>query len=365
MTTLKKISPEALRLLNEAKKNIKKKYGEEAFLDTANPRAYQTISTGSAIIDDAIGIKGKSGFPKGRIVEIFGPEASGKTSLAMSAIASAQREDPDKLVLIVDAEQAFDLNYAKLFGIDIDPDRLIFCQPGCAEEALEILQTMGETGLFSIMLLDSIPAMATKAQLEKAPDEKTMGALAGVLSVELNKLKTICNKTDTILICINQIRSKVGFVLGSAETTPGGKALPYYSSLRIRISKTDSITDSSKNVIGQSLNIKFIKNKVGTPFRVVTTDLIFGQGYNFELEYLKIAAKKSIINKGGAWYSWITSDGTETKHQGEVRAQEFLKNNPQELEHLKKLVEASQEITDLPVEVLSEEKQEQTAEDSE
>lgn len=335
-----KLSPEAKRALMTAKASVKKQYGDEAILDTTADRSYKTFSTGSAVIDDAIGIKGKSGFPLGRIIEIYGPESSGKTSIAMSAIACAQKEYPEKMVLFIDAEQAFNLEYAKSFGVDISEDALMFVQPDSAEMALNIIRTMSQTSAFSCIVLDSIAAMSTEAQLGKGAEEKTMGALAGVLSPELAKIKTDLNKTDTTLILINQTREKVGGY-GGGETTPGGNAPRFYASIRLRISKTDVITDANKEPIGQELKIMFKKNKVGIPFREVATRLIFSKGFDFESEFVTIAEKKGLIKKGGAWYSWNNSKGAPEKHQGLVRAANYLKDNPDEFLYIKGLVEAN------------------------
>lgn len=346
-----KLSPEAKRALMTAKASVKKSYGEEAILDTKAVRVYKTFSTGSAIIDDAIGIKGKSGFPLGRIIEIYGPESSGKTSIAMSAVACAQKEFPDRMVLFVDAEQAFDLEYAKLFGVDTSEESFMFVQPDSAEMALNIIRTMAQTQAFSCIVLDSIASMATEAQLGKSAEEKTMGALAGVLSPELAKIKTDLNKTDTTLILINQTREKVGSY-GGGETTPGGAAPRFYASIRIRVSKTDTITDENKEAIGQELKIVFKKNKVGTPFKEVATRLLFGKGFDFQTEFVTIAEKKGIIHKGGAWYSWDNSKGQKEKHQGLVRAANYLKSSPEEFEFIKKLVAENSTIVakDLPPE---------------
>lgn len=336
-----KLSAEAKRALMTAKASVKKDYGDEVILDTSVDRSYKTFSTGSAIIDDAIGIKGKSGFPLGRIIEIYGPESSGKTSISMSAVAQAQKEYPDRMVLFIDAEHAFNLEYAKLFGVNTDEDSFMFVQPESAEQALNIIRKMTQTTAFSCIVLDSIASMSTDAQLGKTAEEKTMGALAGVLSPELTKIKTDLSKTDTTLILINQTRDKVSSY-GGGETTPGGNAPRFYASIRIRVSKTDTITDANKEVIGQELKIVFKKNKVGTPFKEVVTRLIFGQGFDFESEFVSIAEKKGIIKRGGAWYSWTNSKGQPEKHQGLVRAANYMKANQDEFLYIKKLVQENQ-----------------------
>lgn len=259
----------------------------------------------------------------------------------MSAVAQAQKEYPDRMVLYIDAEHAFNLDYAKLFGVNTDEDSFMFVQPESAEQALNIIRTMTQTSAFSCVVLDSIASMSTDAQLGKSAEEKTMGALAGVLSPELTKIKTDLSRTNTTLILINQTRDKVSSY-GGGETTPGGNAPRFYASIRLRVSKVDTITDSNKEVIGQELKIVFKKNKVGTPFKEVTTRLIFGQGFDFESEFVTIAAAKGIITKGGAWYSWTNSKGQPEKHQGLVRAANYMKANQDEFLYIKGLVQANQ-----------------------
>ncbi len=332
------VNKDALRALQSATQKLKKRYGDEVVVDTKAVKKYEVVSTGSAIIDDAIGIVGESGFPLGRIIEIYGPESSGKSSLCMAVVAQAQKKYPEKMVLYIDAEHAFNLEYAKKFGIDTDPNAFMFCQPESAEEALEIFNTYAETGAFSVIVLDSVAAMATEAQLAKAMDEKTMGSLAGVMSPGLTKIKSTISRTNTLGIFVNQVRENLG-MFTSGETTPGGKALRFYASLRIRVSKKDLIVDPvTKETIGQDLKIDFKKNKVGTPYKVVETKLIFGQGFDYESEYLDIGVSKGIVNKGGAWLNWLSSEGDVLKFQGKLNASTFLKSNPLEFEYLKALI---------------------------
>lgn len=317
-----------------ASAKLKKKYGDEVVVDTKVKRAYEVISTGSAIIDYAIGIEGQSGYPLGRLVEVYGPESSGKSSICMAACASAQRTYPDKYICYIDAEQAFSLEYAKKFGIDVESDQFIFTQPSSAEEALEIMNTYAESGVFSLIVLDSVASMATEAQLSKAMDEKTMGSLAGVLSPGLTKIKNSLAKTKTLGLFVNQVREKVGSY-GGGETTPGGRSLPFYASIRIRVSKTDTITDpNTKEVIGQDLKIDFKKNKVGTPYKVVATKLIFGKGFDYESEYVDIATEQGVIKKGGAWFSWLDSQGAEVSLQGKLKVANYFKDNPEEFKYI-------------------------------
>lgn len=335
------VNKDALRALQSATQKLKKRYGDEVIVDTKEIKKYEVISTGSAIIDDAIGIVGESGFPLGRIIEIYGPESSGKSSLCMAAVAQAQLKYPEKMVLYIDAEHAFNLEYAKKFGVNVDPNAFMFSQPDSAEEALEVFNVYAETGAFSVIVLDSVAAMATEAQLAKAMDEKTMGSLAGVMSPGLTKIKSTLSRTNTLGIFVNQTRENLG-MFTSGETTPGGKALRFYASLRIRVSKKDLIVDpTTKETIGQELKIDFKKNKVGTPYKVVETKLIFGQGFDYESEYVDIAIAKNIVHKGGAWFSWVTSQGELVKHQGKIAAALFLKNNPEEFIFIKESIEKS------------------------
>lgn len=329
---------DALRALQSATQKLKKRYGDEVVVDTKSVKKYEVISSGSAIIDDAIGIQGESGFPLGRMVEIYGPESSGKSSLCMALVAQAQKKYPEKFVLYIDAEHAFNLEYAQKFGVDTSPDSFMFAQPESAEEALEVFNTYAESGAFSVIVLDSVAAMATEAQLSKAMDEKTMGSLAGVLSPGLTKIKSTLSRTNTLGVFVNQVRENLG-MFTSGETTPGGKALRFYASLRIRVSKKDLITDPvTKETIGQDLKIDFKKNKVGTPYKVVETKLIFGKGFDYEAEYVDIAIAKGLIAKGGAWLSWLSAKGEALKFQGKLNAALFLKNNPDEFEYIKQLV---------------------------
>lgn len=358
------LDSEKKRALLAARRSIEKKYGNEVIYDTSVVRNFDVISTGSAVIDDAIGIKPRSGVVRGRILEVYGPEGAGKSSICMSIVAQAQKELPELMVLYIDAEQAFSLPYAQKFGIDISPEAFMFVQPDSAEQALQTMRELIDTGAFSVVVLDSVASLSTEAQLGKAADEKTMGSLAGVLSPELTKIKNSLSKTNTVGIFVNQIREKIGSY-GGGETTPGGRALPYYSSLRIRVSKVDSITEG-KNVIGQELKIDFKKNKVGTPFKVVTTKLIYGQGFDFESEYVSIAEGKGIIKRGGAWYSWIGLNGDANnplKFQGALRVAAFFKQNKEEFEYIKKLCELSDAEIETDLLPLEERVEEDSAED--
>lgn len=319
---------EALKLLQLAKNKLKKKM---EINDNTEVVAHEVVSTGSAIIDDATGI---GGLAVGRMYEIFGLESSGKSSICYSLVHQFQKAYPDKMVAYIDAEHAVSLEYAKQFGIDMD--LLDFQQPTTAEECLEIVETYAQTGAVSLIVLDSIASMLTKAQLEKAIDEKTMGSLAGVLSPGLTRIKSTIANSKTTLVLVNQVRSNIGMFV-SGETTPGGHAVRFYSSMRLRIAKKDTITEGDEPV-GQVLEIQFKKNKLGTPFKVVRTNLLFGKGFDFHAEYFDISVAKGLIKKGGAWMSWTNSQGELVKFQGKPNAVFYLKNNQEELKHLQKLI---------------------------
>ena len=319
---------EALKALQLAKNKLKKKM---EINDSTDPTPLEVVSTGSAIIDDATGI---GGIATGRMYEIFGLESSGKSSICYSLVHQFQKAYPDKMVAYIDAEHAVSLEYAKQFGVDME--LLDFQQPTTAEECLEIIDTYAATGAVSLIVLDSIASMLTKAQLEKAIDEKTMGSLAGVLSPALTRIKTTCANTNTTLVCVNQVRSNIGMFV-SGETTPGGHAVRFYSSMRLRIAKKDTITEGEEPV-GQVLEIQFKKNKLGAPFKIIRTILLFGKCFDYHAEYFDIAVAKGLIKKGGAWMSWINSQGELVKFQGKPNAVFYLKNDEKELEHIKNLV---------------------------
>ena len=322
---------DALRALQNAKNKLKKKM---EINDTTETSPLEVVSTGSAIIDDATGV---GGIATGRMYEIYGLESSGKSSICYSIVAQFQKAFPDRIVAYIDAEHAVSLSYAKQFGIDLD--NLDFQQPTTAEECLEIIETYSQTGAVSLIILDSIAAMLTKAQLEKGIDEKTMGSLAGVLSPGLTRIKTTLSNTNTTLICVNQVRSNIGMFV-SGETTPGGHAVRFYSSMRIRVAKKDVITEGDKPV-GQNLSIVFKKNKLGTPFQTVETKLLFGKGFDFHAEYFDIAVAKGIITRGGAWYNWVDSKGEAIKFQGKPNCVFHLKNHDEELAYIQKLIKES------------------------
>lgn len=308
------------KALENAKNIIKKKWGAEAFV-SATPRDYEVIPFGSMIVDNATGI---GGIPLGRIVEIYGPPSSGKTSMSTSLAVQAQLKYPDKAVAFVDMEQAFSPAYAKLFGLDLSEDKFIFAQPQSAEEGLEIVEMLALSGGCSLIIYDSVGASLTQAQIEKGMDENTMGSLAKIMSLGMNKIKNAASQTQTVCVFLNQIYSNIGSY-GGGEKTKGGGSLPFVASIRIRVAKRELIADPiSKEIIGQDIELKFIKNKVGTPYQTVNTKLIFGKGFDFVSELVDICVQQGLINKGGAWYSFDTF-----KLQGKQAVVNVFNNNPE------------------------------------
>ena len=297
------------------------------------------MTTGSAILDDATGV---GGLASGRVYEIYGLESCGKSSTMYSVVAEHQKAYPDKLVAYIDVEQACNLEYMAQFGINVN--ELEFQQPETAEEALEIINTYAQTGAFSLIVLDSIAAMQTKAQLEKTMEDKTIGSLAGVLSPGLTKIKTTCKRTDTTLFLVNQVRDKITMLGAMGYSTPGGHAPKFYSSIRIEVKRKDTVLDSTGEPIGIEVQCTFKKNKLGTPFKVVNTRIMFGKGFDFETEYTDLAIAKGIINKSGAWLDWTSSTGEKIKVQGRNNAIATLKADIAEFEYIKKLVREHKKV---------------------
>lgn len=321
---------EALKALKLAKNKLAKKYD---IMDNVEVKPLTVVTTGSAIIDDATGI---GGLATGRLYEMFGLESSGKSSSMYSVVAQFQKAFPDKFVAYIDTEQAVNLQYMAQFGVDTN--ELEFQQPETAEEALEIINTYAQTGVFSLIVLDSIAAMQTKAQLEKTMEDKTIGSLSGVLSPGLTKIKTTCKKTDTTLFLINQVRDKITMLGAMGYSTPGGHAPKFYSSIRMEVKKKDTVTDANGDAIGIEVEITFKKNKLGVPFKVIRTRIMFGKGFDFEAEYFDMAVAKKIVNKAGAWMDWISSTGEKIKVQGRLNGINLLRTNTKEFEYLKDLV---------------------------
>jgi len=288
----------------------------------------EAIPTGSLGIDIALGI---GGMPKGRIVEIYGPESSGKTTLALSVIAQAQKKGGT--CAFIDAEHALDPSYAKRIGVNVDD--LLISQPDSGEQALEIADTLVRSGAIDVMVVDSVAALVPKAELEGEMGDSHMGLQARLMSQALRKLTATVARSNTLIIFINQIRMKIGVMFGNPETTTGGNALKFYASVRIDIRRIGAIKDKD-NVIGSQTRVKIVKNKVAPPFKTVDFDIMYGEGISKTGELIDLGVKSGIIDKSGAWFSY----NGEKIGQGRENAKNFLKENPTVAEDIENRIRA-------------------------
>lgn len=276
----------------------------------------EAISTGSLGIDIALGI---GGMPKGRIIEIYGPESSGKTTLALSVIAQCQKKGGT--CAFVDAEHALDPSYAKKIGVDVE--NLLVSQPDSGEQALEIADTLVRSGAIDVLVIDSVAALVPKAELEGEMGDSHMGLQARLMSQALRKLTATVARSNTLIIFINQIRMKIGVMFGNPETTTGGNALKFYASVRIDIRRIGAIKDK-EDIIGSQTRVKIVKNKVAPPFKTVDFDIMYGEGISKTGELIDLGVKSGIVEKAGAWFSY----NGEKIGQGRENAKKFLKDNP-------------------------------------
>ncbi|MBR1399728.1 MAG: recombinase RecA [Alphaproteobacteria bacterium] len=276
----------------------------------------EAVSTGSLGIDIALGI---GGMPKGRIIEIYGPECSGKTTLALSVIAQSQKKGGT--CAFVDAEHALDPSYAKKIGVDVE--NLLVSQPDSGEQALEIADTLVRSGAIDVLVVDSVAALVPKAELEGEMGDSHMGLQARLMSQALRKLTATVARSNTLIIFINQIRMKIGVMFGNPETTTGGNALKFYASVRIDIRRVGAIKDK-EDVIGSQTRVKIVKNKVAPPFKTVDFDIMYGEGISKTGELIDLGVKSGIVEKAGAWFSY----NGEKIGQGRENAKKFLKDNP-------------------------------------
>jgi len=277
------------------------------------------ISTGSISLDNALGV---GGLPRGRVVEIFGPESSGKTTLALQVIAEAQKAGGT--AAFIDAEHALDPQYARHLGVDVD--NLLVSQPDHGEQALEITAALVATGAVDVVVVDSVAALVPKAELDGEMGDSHMGLHARLMSQALRKLTGVVSRCNTCLIFINQVREKIGVVFGNPETTTGGRALKFYSSVRAEVRRIGALKDG-ESTIGNRTRVKVVKNKVAAPFREAEFDIIYGEGISREGDILDLAATNNIVEKSGSWYSF----GGERIGQGRDNAKTFLKENPDRL----------------------------------
>ncbi len=281
------------------------------------------IPSGSILLDECLGI---GGYPKGRIVEIYGPESSGKTTLALTAVAEVQKRGGT--AAYIDAENSIDPDYAKNLGVDID--NLILSQPNNGEEALEIVERLAKSGVFSLIVVDSVAALVPQQELEGMMTDSSIGLQARLMSKAMRKITAVLNKNDCTVIFINQIREKVGVIYGSNETTTGGRALKFFSSIRIDIRRSEAIKEGS-NIIGNVAVIKVVKNKVAPPFKSCKVDIIYGKGISKEGELLDLAVLRGIVHKKGVWYEVYN----QRMGQGRDTAKQFLAENPEIFEKIK------------------------------
>ena len=308
--------------------DIEKQFGKGAIMKLGEQKDAQidVVSSGSISLDIALGV---GGYPKGRIIEIYGPESSGKTTFALHAIAEVQKEGGR--AAFIDAEHSLDPVYASNLGVNID--ELLLSQPDTGEQALEICDALVKSEAVSIIVIDSVAALVPQAEIDGEMGDNHVGLQARLMSQALRKLSGSINKTNTIVIFINQLREKVGVFFGNPETTPGGKALKYYSSVRLDIRRGEQIKNGT-DVIGNKTNIKVVKNKVAPPFRATTVDIMYGEGCSKEGELVDLAADANIVEKSGAWYAYKG----EKLAQGKENVKLLFKNNPELRDEIETLV---------------------------
>jgi recombination protein RecA len=321
-------SGEKGKALTTAISQLEKKYGKGAIMSLGNSisEKIEALSTGSIALDMALGI---GGFPKGRICEIYGPESSGKTTLALSTAAECQRAGGT--VVYIDAEHALDVNYAKRLGVDTS--KLLVSQPDCGEQALEICEALVSSNSVDLVVIDSVAALVPRAEIDGEMEDQQPGLQARLMSKALRKLTAISAKSNTTIIFINQIRMKIGVMFGSPETTSGGNALKFYASVRLDVRRIGSIKDQN-DVTGNRVRVKVVKNKVAAPFREAEFDIIFNEGVSLLGEIVDIGSDKGIVDKSGAWFSFRG----ERIGQGREGAKNFLRENPEMARQIRTLI---------------------------
>jgi recombination protein RecA len=315
----KEINLDKIEAINNTIKAIEKQFGKGSIMKLGENATMnvEVISTGCISLDMALGV---GGIPKGRVIEIFGPESSGKTTVALHCIAQAQKEGG--MAAFIDAEHALDPLYAKRLGVDID--NLLVSQPDNGEQALEITEALVRSGAIDVVVIDSVAALVPKAEIEGEMGDQHMGLQARLMSQALRKLTAHIGKSNAIVIFINQIREKIGIVYGNPETTTGGRALKFYSSLRLEVRRGEAIKQGTEQ-IGIRTKVKVVKNKVAPPFKTVEFDIMYGTGISKEGDVLDMGADLEVIQKSGSWYSF---EG-ERMGQGRENSKEYLKNNPE------------------------------------
>lgn len=307
------------QLLDEAIKQIEKQYGKGSIMKLGDRSAVEVdvISSGSLALDFALGV---GGYPKGRIIEIFGPESSGKTTLALHAIASVQKAGGK--AAFIDAENAIDPVYAKSLGVKID--ELILSQPDSGEQGLEIAEALVRSGAINLVVVDSVAALVPQAELDGEMGAQSIGLQARMMSKAMRKLAAVMNKSNCTAIFINQLREKVGVMYGNPETTPGGRALKFYASIRIDVRKTSETIKRGNELIGNKINVKVVKNKVAAPFKLASLEIIYGEGISLIGEVIDFAIQFELLTKSGTWYAYQG----ERIGQGKESVKTFLLENP-------------------------------------
>ncbi len=336
----KGVSAERAKALNLAIEKIEKDFGKGSIMKLGDKPTVNVdaIPTGALSLDIALGI---GGIPRGRIIEIYGPESSGKTTLAQHIVAECQKRGG--IAAFVDAEHALDPEYAKNLGVNID--ELLISQPDTGEQALDITEELVRSGAVDIIVVDSVAALVPKAEIEGTMEDQQMGLQARLMSKALRKLTGVIGKTNTTVIFINQLRQKIGVMYGNPETTTGGNALKYYASVRMEIKRTETLKGDGEDV-GNHVRVRILKNKVAPPFRTAEFDIIFGKGISKTGNILDVAVNFGIVNKAGAWFSY-----KDTKlGQGREKSKEFLDANPELLKEIEGLIRAKLEEDSKPAE---------------
>ncbi|WP_291757731.1 recombinase RecA [Lysinibacillus sp. UBA5990] len=317
--------------LEQALKQIEKNFGKGSIMKLGEKTDLQiaTSSSGSLALDAALGV---GGYPRGRIIEVYGPESSGKTTVALHAIAEVQAKGGQ--AAFIDAEHALDPIYAQKLGVNID--ELLLSQPDTGEQALEIAEALVRSGAIDIIVIDSVAALVPKAEIEGDMGDSHVGLQARLMSQALRKLSGAINKSKTIAIFINQIREKIGVMFGNPETTPGGRALKFYSSVRLEVRRAEAIKQGN-DIVGNRTKIKIVKNKVAPPFRTAEVDIMYGEGISKEGETVDLGVELDIVQKSGSWYAY----GDERLGQGRENAKQYLKENSAVLEEISNKIRSS------------------------
>ena len=334
-------SQEKMKALEAAISNIERQYGKGSVMklgDSSTNMNIETIPTGSLSLDIALGL---GGLPKGRSVEIYGPESSGKTTVALHIVSEVQKRGG--IAGFIDAEHALDPTYAKNIGVDID--NLYISQPDNGEQALEITETMVRSGAIDVVIVDSVAALVPKAEIDGDMGDSHVGLQARLMSQALRKLTAAISKSNCLVLFINQLREKVGVMFGNPETTTGGRALKFYSSIRMDVRRIESLKQGG-DVVGNRTRVKVVKNKVAPPFKEAEFDIMFGQGISREGDILDLAAEINVVSKSGAWYAY----NGEKIGQGRENAKLYLKENPAVMDEIEQKVREKYGLTGTPSE---------------